>query len=67
MGYSKPILVRTITFCQVMLEGSFGKGLWNLVLKKKYLKGIDLTSWLHKEEYKFPVASIIWKNFMGSF
>jgi hypothetical protein len=47
-------------------RGLFGKGLWNLVLKKKYLKGIDLTSWLHKEEYKFPVASIIWKNFMGS-
>ena len=25
-------------------RGLFGKGLWNRVLKKKYLKGIDLTS-----------------------
>jgi hypothetical protein len=48
------------------LRGIFGKGLWNLVLKKKYLKGIYLTSWLCKEEYKFQVASFIWKIFMGS-
>jgi hypothetical protein len=47
-------------------RGIFRKGLWNSVLKKKYLKGIDLTSWLRKNECKFPVASIIWKNFMNS-
>jgi len=46
-------------------RGLFGKGLWNRVLKKKYLKGIDLTSWLCIEEYKLPVASIILKHFMN--
>jgi hypothetical protein len=40
-------------------RGLFGKGFWNSILKKKYLKGIDLTSWLRKDDYKFPVASII--------
>jgi hypothetical protein len=48
-------------------RGLFGKGLWNSILNKKYLKGLDLISWLRREEHKFPVASIIWKNFMFSF
>jgi hypothetical protein len=47
-------------------RGLFGEGLWTSVLKKKYLKGIDLTSWIRKNESKFSVASIIWKNFMNS-
>jgi hypothetical protein len=48
-------------------RGLFGKGLWNLILNKKYLKDLYLISWLHREERKFPVASIILKNFMFSF
>jgi hypothetical protein len=30
------------------------------------MKGIDLVSWLRREERKFSVYSIIWKNFMFS-
>jgi hypothetical protein len=40
-------------------RGLFGNSLWSRILKRKYLKGIDLTSWLRKEDCKYPIASII--------
>jgi hypothetical protein len=44
-------------------RGIFGNSLWSQILKGKYLKGVDLTSWIRKGNFKFPNASIIWKNF----
>jgi hypothetical protein len=43
-------------------RGLFGNSLWSQILKGKYLKGVDLTSWLRKEDCKFPNASIFWKK-----
>jgi hypothetical protein len=47
-------------------RGLFGTGLWSTVLCKKYLKGIDLISWLRRDSHPTQGSSIIWKNFMGS-
>ena len=38
-------------------RGLFGNSLWSQILERKYLKGVDLTSWLRKEECKYPNAS----------
>jgi hypothetical protein len=48
-------------------RGIFGNSLWSQILKGKYLKGVDLTSWIRKGNFKFPNASIIWKKIMCSF
>jgi hypothetical protein len=34
------------------------------VLRKKYLKGIDVSSWIKINDFKFSVASVIWRNLM---
>jgi hypothetical protein len=47
-------------------RGLFGNSLWSRILKQKYLKGVDLNSWLHKDDCNFLVASIIWIFFMSS-
>jgi hypothetical protein len=48
-------------------RGLFGTGLWNTVLNKKYLKGVDIISWLRREDHNSQGTSIIWKNYMCSF
>jgi hypothetical protein len=45
-------------------RGLFGGGLWSIVLRKKYLKGIDVPSWIKRNNFNFPTASIIWRNLM---
>lgn len=40
----------------------FHKGLWGEITRKKYLKGVEVVSWLQKKHTSFPSASIIWKN-----
>jgi ribonuclease HI len=45
-------------------RGLFGDGLWSKVLRKKYLKGIDVPSWIKRNDFKHSVASVIWRNLM---
>jgi hypothetical protein len=45
-------------------RGLFVDGLWSLVLRKKYLKGIDVSSWIKRNYFKYFVASVIWRNLM---
>jgi len=47
-------------------RGLFGSGLWNTFLSRKYLKGIDIISWLCRDDHKPQGSSIIWKKFMCS-
>jgi hypothetical protein len=48
-------------------RGIFGNSLWSQILKGKYIKGVDLISWIRKGNFKYPIASNFWKNFMSSF
>jgi hypothetical protein len=48
-------------------KGISGYSLWSQILKGKHLKGVNLTSWIRKGNFKYPNASIFWKNFMSSF
>jgi hypothetical protein len=47
-------------------RGLFESNLWSTVLRKKYLKGMDLTSWLRKDVHPTKNTSIIWKNLILS-
>jgi hypothetical protein len=47
-------------------RGLFGNNIWSQILKRKYLKGIDLTSWIHRGIHKSTMGSTIWKHFLCS-
>jgi len=47
-------------------RGLFGNNIWSQILKSKYLKGIDLTSWIRGGIHKSTMASTIWKHFLCS-
>ena len=48
-------------------RGIFGNSFWSQILKGKYIKGVDLSSWIRKGNFKYPNASNFWKKFMSSF
>lgn len=45
-------------------RGLFGNNLWNKVITRKYLKGIDTTSWLRRDFHHTKTPSIFWQNLM---
>ena len=47
-------------------RGLFGNNIWSQILKRKYLKGIDPTSWIHRGIHKSTMGSTIWKHFLCS-
>jgi hypothetical protein len=47
-------------------RGLFETSLWNTILRKKYLKGIDIVSWLRNDVHTMQSSSIIWQNLMHS-
>jgi hypothetical protein len=44
----------------------FGIGLWSLTMHKKYLKGVNVIFWLRNENYRYPLASLFWRNLLLS-
>jgi len=42
----------------------FHQGLWSLIMRKKYLKGLDVVTWLKKHTLVFKIASLVWRNLM---
>lgn len=43
----------------------FHDGIWSVTMRRKYLKGVDVVSWLRsKKHFAFQIASIIWKNIL---
>jgi hypothetical protein len=47
-------------------RGLFGNNLWNKVITRKYLKGIDIISWLRRDIHYTKISSIIWQNLLLS-
>jgi len=49
-----------------MWRDLFHNELWSVILRNKYLKGMEVVSWLRKEQCYFHKASIIWRNLLSA-
>jgi len=47
-----------------MWRALFHKQLWSALMRNKYLKGIEVVSWLRKENVPCTKVSIVWRNLL---
>jgi hypothetical protein len=44
----------------------FHKSLWAEVIRKKYLKGVEVVPWLRKDHLSFSSSSIVWRKLLSA-